>query len=420
MSTDARARVLIGAIGLAGHALPAIALGRELRARGHAVRFCTVERWRELVEGLGIEFAGGPESIAATSSGFPGSPDASVAEVVRALLPSLDEFRPDVVVSDALTLTPALAAEVRRVPSALLFPEVYPFGAAGHPFFSLGLFPPRTRLGAAGWRVAAPLLATRLPTTRWLRWSQRALNQERAELGLPPVASGNRPAPEQLTLVATLPQLEYPRRWPAGVHVTGPMSLHPPHPEVALPAGDAPLVLIAPSTVKDPDGRLVRVALEALASEPVRLVVTTGGADRRIAVSPPANAVVSDWVDYSQVMPEASLVVCHGNHGTVTAALAEGVPLVVSPAMPDDAEHGARVAWADAGLMVPRPLLRPRSLRAAVRRVLARPGFTATAQAIRSWCLSHNGAARGAELVERFANDAPPATRGLPAEDLRR
>ena len=75
--------------------------------------------------------------------------------------------------------------------------------------------------------------------------------------------------------MATFPQLEYPRRWPPGVEVTGPMTFELPHPDIELPGGDAPLVLVAPSTAQDPDNRLVRMALEALADEPVRVVATT-------------------------------------------------------------------------------------------------------------------------------------------------
>jgi UDP:flavonoid glycosyltransferase YjiC (YdhE family) len=399
-------RVMVGVIGLAGHALPAIALARELCARGHEVRLHTFERWRELVEGLGVQFAGGQEYIAPMSSTREGAPDPTVAEIVRALLPSVEEFRPDIVISDGLTLTPALAAEVRGVPRAMLFPEVYPVHAPGLPLFSLGLFPPRTRLGAAGWRTAGPALAAWLPSTRWGRWSHRALNEQRAELGLPPQGV-HQPVGKELTLVATLPQLEYPRKWPRDVHVTGPMVMDWPHPSVRLPEGDEPLVLVAPSTVKDPEGWLVRGALRALANEPVRLVVTTSGADRCLTGPVPENAVVADWVDYSQVMRKASLVLCHGNHGTVVRALGEGVPLIVSPAMPDDAEHGARVAWAGVGSMIPRPLLRPAALRAAVRRVLADHRFAQRARTIAAWTKEHDGASKGAWLVERHAGEAP-------------
>jgi UDP:flavonoid glycosyltransferase YjiC (YdhE family) len=396
-------RVIVGVIGLAGHALPAIALARELRARGHEVRFHTPQRWRGVVEDLGLVFAGGGEDIVSGVGTGAGDRDATPAEIARALLPSMREFRPDVVVSDALTLTPALAAEVEGIPRVSLFPEVYPAHEAGLPFFSLGLFPPRTALGAAAWRAAAPLVGTRLPTTRWLRRSLRALNDERAKLGLPPHGRFGESRSEELTLVATYPQLEYPRNWPPGVHVTGPMFFDLPHPSVRPPEGEAPMVLIAPSTVKDPGGRLVRAALEALAEEPVRVLVSTSGAKRSRPERVPSNAVVADWLDYSRLMREASLVVSHGTHGTIVRALSEGVPLAVSPAMPDDAEHGARVAWSGAGLMIPKPLLGRRSLRVVTRRLLSDSRFGRRAGAIAAWGRERDGAARGADLLERHA-----------------
>ena len=53
------------------------------------------------------------------------------------------------------------------------------------------------------------------------------------------------------------------------------MTFELPHPEIELPPGDAPLVLVAPSTAHDSDNHLVRTALAALADEPVRVVATT-------------------------------------------------------------------------------------------------------------------------------------------------
>ena len=72
-----------------------------------------------------------------------------------------------------------------------------------------------------------------------------------------------------------------------------------------------------------------------------------------VAPDAPGNAVVVDWLSYSQVMPRASLVICHGGHGTVARALAAGVPVLCCPHVGDMAENSARVAWARVGLMLP-------------------------------------------------------------------
>ncbi len=275
------------------------------------------------------------------------------------------------------------------------------------PFFSLGLIAPRTAIGRTAWRVAGPLLATRLPSTRWLRRSEAELNRERAKLGLPPVSGFDPAPPGSLTLVATLPQLEYPRAWPAHVRVTGPLSLDPDPREPEWPRGDGPLVLVAPSTVKDPDGRLLGLVADALADESVRLLITTSGAPGPELRRLPPGAVVTDWVDYSRVMAEAALVICHGNHGTVAAALSAGTPVLVVPAMPDDAEHGARVAWAGAGLMIPGRLLRASSMRAVVRRMLTEPHFTERAGEIAGWAREHDSPAEAARLIEAQAAAGP-------------
>jgi UDP:flavonoid glycosyltransferase YjiC (YdhE family) len=360
-------RALVGVVGMAGHAFPAFALAQALHGRGHDVLVCSSERWRGMVEERSLRFDA-HQALATPAERANGDTGPTLAEMTRSISAAVRDFGPDVVVSDALSAAPALAAEAEGVAWATLFPEVYPVSEPGLPLFSLGLVPPRTRLGAAAWRAIAPAIGNRLPTTRWLRPARARLNRARAELGLPPLEGLHGPLSDGLVLVATLPQLEYPRRWPAHVHVTGPMFFDPPHPAVELPAGEGPLVVVAASTVKDVDRELVRDALDSLRSEPVRVLVTLGGG-RGAAIGPvPGNAVVVDWVSFDQVMPQASLVVCGGNHGTVARALAEGVPVLVSPAMPDDAEHGARVAWAGVGLMVPRWLRRPGSLQAAALR----------------------------------------------------
>jgi UDP:flavonoid glycosyltransferase YjiC (YdhE family) len=322
----------------------------------------------------------------------------SIADAARALVPLLDELAPDLLVSDILTGAPALAAELRGVRRATLIPHVYPVVADGLPFYGFGAMPPRTAVGRRLWRAARPVLDA------GLRQGLRELNGTRAELGLPPAERFHAGISSELALVATLPQLEYPRRWPAHVRVTGPMVYETPYADVELPAGDRPLVVVAPSTAKDRRARLVRAALEALADEPVRVLATTNRAVPAGTVEAPANARVVDWVSYSQVMPEAALVVCHGGHGTIVRALAAGAPVLSCGSAGDMAENGARLAWAGAGLAIPRRLVGPGPVRWAVRRILGDPRFAARTGQIASWSKRTDGAASGATLVEAAAD----------------
>ena len=71
--TAAPRRILLAAFGDPGHAFPAIALGRELAARGHDVTLETWSRWREHVEREGMRFAAAPEyQVSGNRAGDPG------------------------------------------------------------------------------------------------------------------------------------------------------------------------------------------------------------------------------------------------------------------------------------------------------------------------------------------------------------
>ena len=367
-------RFLVAAFGDPGHVFPAIALGRALRGRGHEVTIETWEERRGAVEGAGLGFAAAEEYRMFPPPDPDSSDGAHAAEAARALLPLLEEMRPHAVVSDILTLAPSLAAERAGVPLATLIPHIYPVVEPGLPFFAVGLQPPRTPLGRAVWRTGQRALNIGLEHGR------RDLNRQRERLGLAPVDGFHGGISPELALVATFPQLEYPRHWPAGVEISGPLTFELPHPEIELPPGEAPLVLVAPSTAHDSNNHLVRTALTALADEPVRVVATTNKVVPQSPIEVPANALLVDWLSYSQLMPAASLVVSHGGHGTVARALGAGTPVLICPITGDMSETAMRVSWAGCGLSIPWRLCRPTPLRWAARRLLADDSFTARAR----------------------------------------
>ncbi len=345
-----------------------------------------------------MAFAAAPEYHVFPTLDRPLKPYEAVVRAARETEPLIASVAPDVVVADILTLAPALAAERASVPWATLIPHVFPVGAPGSPPYSLGARLPRTAVGRALWRSLHRVVEG------GLRRGRAELNETRRRLGMGPVAQFHGGLSPGLVLVGTLPELEYPRTWPAHVHVVGPLQFELDHPAVALPPGEQPLVLVAPSTSQDTEHRLLRAALDGLADAPVRVLATY---NRRLPARPvrvPANARLVEWVSYARTMPAADIVICHGGHGTVARALTCGTVPVVVPAAGDMNENAARVVWAGLGVRLPRRFATPRALRLAVASALADDEQRDRVSALAARSADTNGSRRAADLVETFAS----------------
>ncbi len=394
-----------------------IALGKALRERGHEVTLQTWQRWQRQVEGEGLQFAAAPEYTVFPSGGPNGEPLDFYEAVVHATedtLPLVRELRPDAVVADILTLAPALAAELNDVPRATLIPHVFPENEPDAPIYSLGARRPRTALGRAIWRHAQG------PIRHGVERGRIELNETRARVGLGPLSYGHGGTSHELALVATFPQLEYPRAWPEWAHVVGPLMWEPPAEDVELPPGDDPLVLIAPSTAQDPDHRLLHAALCGLADAPVRVLATW---NRRLPSKPlpaPENARVVEWVSYASTMPKCDVVVCHAGHGTLARALTSGCAVVACPHIGDMNENAARLDWAGAGVRLPWRFVKPRTLRLAVEKALSDPAIKARAGELAAWTGVNDPGAAAAARVELLAQRPANAIAGVAAASAHR
>ncbi len=400
-----RLRIFLGAFGQPGHAFPMLALGERLVARGHAVTFETWSRWRELVERAGMEFVAAPEHPGFPVREHPPTPYEAVALATPVTRRALAGRAVDVVVHDILTLAPALAAELEAVPVATLVPHLYPVAAPGFPPYATGARLPRSATGRRLWQLFER------PLEFGLRRGRDDLNAVRHELGLAPIDRLHGGLSPALCIVGTFPALEYPRDWPAHVEVVGPLLWEPPFDEVRLPAGDAPLILIAPSTAQDPQQRMLRAAISGLASLPVRVLATTNRRPLARSVRVGANASLVNWLSYSRTMPHAALIVCHVGHGTLARALVCGRPVVAVPHSGDMGENAARVDWAGVGVRLPWRFMTPTTVRAAVARVLGDASYAQRAGELASWAAAHDAATRAADLVEQLAL-SPAAARG--------
>ena len=371
-----------------------------MKARGHAVCLETWKRWREDVGREGLEFSEAPEYALLPDGRDMTLYEAAVAATANTV-PLIRSFEPDVVVGDILTAVGGLSAGVEKRPFATLIPHVLPTSEAGLPPYSIGARLPRTAFGRRAWGLLQPLLH------RGEIQGRDELNAARAQVGLGPLDYTHNGISRALALVATFPQLEYPRReWHPAFKVTGPLLWERPFGDVDLPPGDEPLILIAPSTSQDPEGRMISAALEGLADEPVRVIATTNRPGYPFPTTAPPNARLVDWLSYSRTMPRCAAVVCHAGHGTVARALSYGVPVIGAPAAGDMAENASRIAWAGCGVSLPRRLVTPLGIRLAVRKALAEPSIAAKASELQRWSATHDGGATAAVELERFAERA--------------
>jgi UDP-N-acetylglucosamine:LPS N-acetylglucosamine transferase len=147
----------------------------------------------------------------------------------------------------------------------------------------------------------------------------------------------------------------------------------------------APLVYLTLGTVAggmEAARSAYRVALDAVAGLPIRVLLTIG-AELPVETlgDVPSNVHVERFVPQDDVFPHASAVFCHGGSGTVLGTLAAGVPLVVAPMFADQPNNAARIAAIGAGVAVPRNAP-AEDLRRALTRVLEEPSFRAAAREV--------------------------------------
>jgi UDP:flavonoid glycosyltransferase YjiC (YdhE family) len=313
----------------------------------------------------------------------------------RDLLAAADEVQPDALLVDLLAWGAVSAAEARGGPWACYCPFPLPLPSQSGPPLGPGFRPARGPFG----RLRDGLLAS-LANAGMNRLAGPRLEALRAELDLPPLAEAMEIfscAPLHLCLTA--PPLEYPRPdWPESVVMVGPC---PWEPSGELPTElnrlETPLVLVTTSSEFQNDGRLVRVALEALADEPLHVVATMPAASSD-GMAVPANATVFDHTPHTPVLARAICAITHGGMGATQKALALGVPVCAVPFGRDQPEVARRVEVAGAGTRLPAWRLNPRRLRAKVREAISR---RAGAELVAEGFRQAGGAKAAADEVER-------------------
>jgi len=339
----------------------------RLRAAGHEVVVATGDRWQAALASEGLAGRVLPLLGADPRDGdFGFRLWGRGAQMAVPLAAELRGWQPDAVVSDTLTVCGGFAAGLLGVPWAELLPHPLQDLPVTGPPQGLGLQAGRGPLGRARDAVLRAL------TQRSLDAAARQRAAALAGIGLPPALA---PA---VRLIATLPALERQSR-PDAV-VVGPLEWDAATTELPPPPGEAPLVLLSPTTASGaaPDA-LLGAALAGLGG------VRPGGLRLACTRAEPATGL-PPWAvvgpgRQAPLLDAAAVVVCGGGGGILGKALRRGLPLVVLPGGGDQRENADRVRRLGAGVVLDPRRVTPAALSAAVGEVLTHPAYAWSARA---------------------------------------
>jgi dTDP-L-oleandrosyltransferase len=187
-----------------------------------------------------------------------------------------------------------------------------------------------------------------------------------------------------------------------GWHYVGPLMGDPP---AGKRGSGRPLIYVAFGTLFSSTVEPFEAAIEALADEPVDVLVAAGDASIRDRLGPlPGNVSVHGYVDSRAVLARASVHVTHAGAGSVQESLLAGVPMVCIPQGVDNANWANRVEVLGAGETVRQD---PEAVRAAVRRLLEDERPRRRAEELGRRFGAYDGAAHLQRVVEELLAVAP-------------
>lgn len=354
-------RVIIVAIGSAGDVHPLLGLADSFARSGHDVAFCTNSVFAQAVIARGHRFLPlGTREQYESAVSDPALWRArtsfrvlwrAVAQFIRPLYDLLvPELGGDTVVIGSLwALGARLVQEKHQVPyvSAQISPSTILSADAPpvHRGFTVPSWLPRPLRHGAMRAVERGFLD---------RVCGPALNDVRAQLGLPPVTRVLGQWVHSPDLVLGLfPAWFAPPRpdWPQQIELTGfPLfdgaDQHGHDAGLAefLAGGPPPVVVTAGSTATAGTGYLATVAA-ALRTLGQRAVVLTG---QRLPAT--RDVLYRPYAPLTTLLPHARAIVHHGGIGTAAHAFAAGVPQLVTPFAHDQFDNAARVARSGCGI----------------------------------------------------------------------
>jgi len=162
--------------------------------------------------------------------------------------------------------------------------------------------------------------------------------------------------------------------------------------------------------------------VEALADEPVNLILTTGtNQTPKLTKHSAPNLHTASYIPHRLLLPYCDVVITHGGAGTTMSVLGHGLPMIIIPMSADHPFHAMRCAALGVACVIKQAgqfdsylfdryyaELSRDSIRGAVREVLHNADYGVRARRLRDESMSLPGMERAVELVERLAIEKLP------------
>lgn len=289
----------------------------------------------------------------------------------------LDQFKPDLVITDHQMFAGAIAAVNKNLPYA-------------------------TSVTAP----AAIKVMDELPKVH--EWEVNQIVALQREFGIDNASSIA--CSNLLTMVLTSQLFFGEMELPAHYHFTGPVinrrSVKVTFDWYRLQASNRPKILVSIGTTFDHEHKKSFFAkvIEALGNEDITVVVVS---DPALFDEWPSNFIVKTQVPQLELLPHLNAVVCHGGHNTVCETLLNGLPMVVIPIAYDQSHVAGRVVRTGAGLRLNFNRFKAGHLKDSVNEILSTPDYKAAAEQLKQSFLDAGGTETAADLLEQVAIKQP-------------
>jgi rhamnosyltransferase subunit B len=418
-------RIVLTTIGSLGDLHPMVAIGLELRDRGHEIVFATLKDYQAKIESLGFEFHSlrpdhispeDPEMMALMMDLQKGTERivrdylfANIRETYTDLMVAARDA--DFIVTVELVYAARLVAEKLNIPWALcvLAPLSF-FSTYDPPVLPTLLI--LAKLRGFGRGVNRGVINFAKFVTR--SWSE-PVHQFRQELGLAPMGNPifeDKFSPYLNLALFSLTFASAQPDWAAKTVTTG-FPFYDgkqqgadlaPELQGFLTSGEPPIVFTLGSAAVLSPGDFYTESIQAAQQLNRRAVLLMGKNLPPADLS--AGIVAFDYVPYSKVFPRACAIVHQGGIGTTAQALQSGHPTLVVPYSHDQPDNAARLERLGTSRTIPRKRYTATRAIKELRELLDNPRYTAKAAEIGRVIHTEDGVRVASDEIERQLKNA--------------